>query len=222
MKASEAYERYLIKSEKNSINDGLSTDKGRFVILYNEHQNRFVEYIYEKKNEDDIRYIQSLLVESFPIKNSGKIDDFYLFNLPKDYFDLASVYAKGSKDHCVNKKIRLFDEIKDFNRNHILSDEYTSPSFEYREAPYLIANNNVKVFTSDFKIDSIVLSYYRYPIQIKLLDSNNPESNFDDSFDLDFDDKVINRIISASVGGFDINNNSERWQLHNLSAKTEL
>ena len=221
MKASEAYEKYLIKSEKNSINDGLSTDKGRFVILYNEYQNRFVEYTYEKKNEDDIRYIQKLLVESFPIKYNTKKNDFYLFSLPENYFDLSNVYGKGSKDSCINKKIDLF-EIKDFDRNYILSDKFTSPSFEYREAPYIISDNSIKVFTNDFTIDSIILSYYRYPIQIKLLDSNNPESDFDDTYDLDFDNKVIDRIISASVGGFDINNNSERWQLHNLSSKTEL
>jgi hypothetical protein len=221
VKVSEAYDKYLIKSEKNSINDGLSTDKGRFVVLYNEYQNRVIEYIYEKKNEDDIRYIQTLLVESYPIKYSNKKEDSYLFKLPENYFDLSTVYGNGSKNSCVNQKIDLF-EIKDFDRNYILSDEFTSPSFEYREAPYIISDNNVKIFTNDFTIDSIILSYYRYPLQVRLLDSNNPESDFDDTFDLDFDDKVIDRIISASVGGFDLNNNSERWQLNNLSAKTEL
>lgn len=221
MKASEAYEKYLIKSEKNSINDGLSTDKGRFVILYNEFSNRFTEYTYEKKNEDDIRYIQSLLIESPPIKFKTKENNNYLFELPKDYFDFSNVYGKASKNKCINKSIDLY-EMKDFNRNYILSDEFTSPSFEYREAPFTFSDNHIKVFTSDFTIDSIILSYYRYPKKIRLLNPDNPESDFDDSFELDFDDKVVDRIISAAVGGFDINNNSERWQLHNLSSKTEL
>ena len=221
MRASEAYEKYLIKSEKNSINDGLSTDKGRFVILYNEFENRFIEYTYEKKNEDDLRYIQSLLVESAPIKFKTKKNNHYLFELPKDYFDFSNVYGKASKNKCINKSIDLY-EMKDFDRNYILSDEFTSPSFEYREAPFTFSDNHIKVFTSDFIVDSVILSYYRYPKQIRLLNPDNPESQLDDSFELDFDDKVIDRIISAAVGGFDINNNSERWQLHNLSSKTEL
>lgn len=221
MKASECYEKYIIKAEKNSINDGISTDKGRFVKLYNEYQNRFIEYIYEKKNEDDIRYIQKLLVESNNIKTEGKENNYFYFKLPSDYFDFSSVYGKASKDKCINKKIDLF-EIKDFDKNEILSDEFTTPSFEYRESYFIISDNKIKTFVTDFSIDYIILNYYRYPKQIILSDPDNPESDFDDSYDLDFDDKVIDRIISATVGGFDINNNSDRWQIHNLSSKTEL
>lgn len=213
MTATQAYDKYLIKAEKNSVNDGISTDKGRFVILYNEHQNRFIENIYERKGNEDIRYIQALLVESKPIKNSGKKNNYYKFELPVDYFNFSNVYAKATKKTCVNKQIDLY-EIKDTSRNYILSDEFTSPSFEYREAPFTFSDNMIKVFTSDFEVDSIILSYYRYPKQITQVDPENPESELDDSFELDFDDKVIDRIISDTVSGFDINNNSERFQLH--------
>ena len=193
----------------------------RYISSYNEYQNRFVEYTYEKKNEDDFRYIQKLLVESPPLKYKTQDGNYYTFELPSDYFDFSNVYGKASKGECINKSIDLF-EIKDLDRNIILSDEFTSPSFEYREAPFIISNDTIKVFITDFEINSITLSYYRYPKKLKLTNPDNPESDFDDSFELDFDDKVIDRIISATVGGFDINNNSERWQLHNLSSKTEL
>lgn len=220
MTATEAYDKYLIKAEKNSVNDGLSTDKGRFVILYNEHQNRFIENIYERKGTDDIRYIQYLLVESKPIKSSNKKNNYYKFELPVDYFDFSNVYAKASKKDCINKQIDLY-EIKDTSRNYILSDEFTSPSFEYREAPFTFSDNAINVFISDFQVDSIILSYYRYPKQIIQVDPENPESDLDDSFELDFDDKVIDRIISDTVSGFDINNNSERFQIHKASAQTK-
>lgn len=213
MTATQAYDKYLIKAEKNSVNDGISTDKGRFVILYNEHQNRFIENIYERKGNEDIRYIQALLVESKPIKNSGKKNNYYKFELPVDYFNFSNAYAKATKKTCVNKQIDLY-EIRDTSRNYILSDEFTSPSFEYREAPFTFSDNMIKVFTSDFEVDNIILSYYRYPKQITQVDPENPESELDDSFELDFDDKVIDRIISDTVSGFDINNNSERFQLH--------
>lgn len=219
MKTSELYNRFLIKSEKNSINDNVSVDRGRFVELYNEHQFRFVEYIYEKKNEDDLRHIQSLLIESLPLTYISKENDSILFKLPNDYFEFSNVYGVGSKGKCSGVKLDLI-EIKDLNRNLILSDEFTSPIFEYREAPFIISNNTVKVFVSDFNVDSIVLSYYRYPKKIKLLTPSNPESEFDNSFDVDFDEKVINRIISSAVSGFNVNNISD-WQVHTAVSKTE-
>lgn len=221
MKASEAYDRFLIKSEKNSTNDNLSTDKGRFAILYNEHQNRFVEYCYQKKNSDFIRNIQCLLTESSNLKEKNNTKSYATFELPINYFAFSNITAKASTDKCFNKTLTLY-EIKDFNRNLVLSDEFTKPSFGYREAPYEIADNSVKIFVDSFNVHNVKISYYRYPLQIKLYDINNPESDFVDSYDLDFDEKIIDRIISSAVSGFDINNSSQRWQLHDLESKNEL
>lgn len=222
MKASETYDRYIIKSEKNGTNDNISTDKLRFAETYNEWQDRFTEYIYDMKNEDDIRYIQSLLVPNKEIKRLKIERDHVSFKLPENYFDFSSAYALGSKGNCSGERIDLFYEIKDMERNFYLSDDFTSPSFEYREAPYMIGGNSVNVFNSDFSIDLLILSYYRYPKKLRLQNPNNPESDFDDSFDLDFDEKAINRIISAAVGGFEMNNNSEKWALNNNFAKKDL
>ena len=221
MKTSELYDRYILKSEKNSTNDGISTDRQRFIELYNEWQVRFLEYYYDLKNEDDFRYIESLLILNFKLKDSNKTREFYSFELPNNYFDLSSVYALGSKGNCKNKKLDLI-EVNDINKDIYLTDEYTKPSFEYRESIYNIASTNVNVYYNDFNIDSLILSYYRYPKKLRLQNPENPESDFDDSFDIDFDDKSINRIISATVGGFDVNNNSDRWQLNNNFSKKDL
>ena len=222
MKTSEVYNRYILKSEKNGTNDNISTDKQRFIEIYNESQIRYEQYIYDLKNEDDFRYIESLLILNNQIKDSKKEREFYSFQLPNNYFDLSSAYALGSKGNCSNKKIDLPIEVLDDEINLYLNDEHTKPSFEYRESLYSIGGGNINVYFTDFTIDSIILSYYRYPLELKLLDNNNPESDFDDSFDIDFDIKSINKIVSAAVGGFDVNNNSERWQLHNIFSKKDL
>ena len=222
MNTSEAYDRYLIKTEKNSTNDNISTDKQRFVEQYNEYQIRFLEYFYDRKNTDDFRYIESLLIPAKRLDKSDRKSEYYSFNLPNNYFNLSSVYALGSKGNCKNKKIDLLIELNDINKDFYLSDEFSRPSFEYRESLYTIASNNVNVYYTDFNIDSLILSYYRYPKKLRLQNPDNPESYFDDSFELDFDEKSINRIISATAGGFDINNNSDRWQLHNNFSKKDL
>ena len=166
MNATQVFDRFLIKSEKNSTNDFIAVDKGRFVELYTEASNKYVEFIYERKNQDDLRYIQTLLVDDKKIPGVPKVD-YSLYPLPDNYFDFSNAYGNGVKGKCKDK-IALF-EIKDFNRNHIIyADEFTTPSFEYRESYFTFTQDNIKVFTGDFKIPHIHLSYYRYPKKIKL------------------------------------------------------
>lgn len=222
MKASEVYDKFILKSEKNSTNDNISTDKQRVAELYNEWSVRLLEYLYDNKADDDIRYINGLLVPNKKLTEFKKDQEAYSFKLPDNYFDLSSAYALGSQNECSNQKIFLFAEIDDFNKPYYLSDEFTKPSFKYRESIYNIGGNSINVYYNDFVINSVILSYYRYPKKIQLQDPNNPESDFDDSYELDFDDRVTNRIISAAVSGLDLNNSSERWQLNNAFAKKEL
>lgn len=222
MKTSEAYDKYILKVEKNSVNDNISTDKQRFVEQYNDHQIRYLQYIYDLKNEDDFRNIESLLILDHKLKDSEKKKEFYSFRLPENYFDLSSAYALGSKGNCLGKKIDLPIEVNDINIGYYLSNEHTRPSFEFRESLYTLASNNINVYYTDFSIDSTILSYYRYPKKLRLQNPDNPESDFDDSFDIDFDDKSIIKILSAAAAGFDINNNSDRWQLNNNFSKKDL
>lgn len=216
----QAYESFLIKTEKNGVNDGLSTDKGRFKILYNEHQNRFTEFIYERKNEDDIRNIQTLLVNNKKIEGNKSFQS-YLFPLPLDYLDHSSISVIGGKGKCNGINFEILTEIKDFEKDKFLSDEHLKPSFEFRETLYSFTNDNIKVYTDNFNVEHILYSYYRYPKKIRQVDEDDPESDFIDMV-LDFDDKIINRIISATAGGFQLNNASETWQIHNMQSKTEL
>lgn len=222
MIASEAYDRFLIKAEENSTNDNVSTDKQRFAEIYNEAQIRFLEYIYDQKADDDIKYISSLLVLDENIKEPLKGREMYSFKLPSDYFDLSSAYALASQGDCKNKKMDLIHDIDDFNRPYFLSDEFTRPDFKYRESLMNIGGGNINVYYTDFTVDSVFLSYYRYPKKIQLQNPDNPESSLDDSYTLDFDERAINRIISAAVSALDVNNSSERWQLNNLFSKKEL
>ena len=222
MTASEIYDRYLLKVEKNSTNDNISTDKKRFVEIYNEFQIRYLEYVYSTKNEEDSRYIESLLIKNKNLQKIGRNDNYSSFKLPVDYFNFSSVYAIGSKGNCRGKKIDLPIEVLDSEVTNYLIDAYVKPSFEYRESFYNFSGNNINIYFTDFDIDSAILSYYRYPNNLKLENPDNPESDFDDTVTIDFDEKSINKIISAAASGFDINNNSERWQLHNVFSKKDL
>jgi len=216
MTVEEAYVRYLSKVEKNSTNDNISTDKQRFVLLFNETQVKFLEALIDRRGDDDVRYIQKFLVPDVKIPYTSKLNNRYQFSLPKDYLDISDVYALATKNECKNKKINLFVILAE-NKTEVLKDAYNSPSFEWREAPYFINSDTIDVFTTDFVVNHAILSYYRYPKSIRQI-NNNPESNFDETQIIEWDEKSLNRIISACAGEFDINEADQRWQLQKQRA----
>ncbi len=207
-------DRYLIKAEANGTNDNIATDNLRFCLLFNESQNKFITLHLQQRGVDDVRYIQNFLVLDEKIPYSSKTFDRFNFDLPENYFDLADVRAKAKKDSCTDL-ISCF-EIKTENLNEILVDEFNRPSFEWREAPYTVNSNQLSIYTDDFSISEILLNYYRYPSQIKLQDSENPESDFDSASKIEWDDKSLDDIISMMVFNFDINQNNPRFQLQTL------
>lgn len=215
-----AYESYLLKVEKNGVNDGLSTSRDRFVTAYNEAQNKFSEFHLQNRGSDDIRYIEHLLVLDKKILPASKTSDHYNFPLPENYLDLADVRGRCSQGTCTNQTLDLVDIQKAENISTVIGDEDNKPSFKWREAPYVIASKKVNVYTDNtFSVDEILLSYYRYPTKIALLDPLDPESQFDESIIIEWDAKSLDRIISLTAGEFDMNTNNPRFQAQNARAQ---
>jgi hypothetical protein len=157
MTSAEVVEKVREKFNKNSTNDSIVVDKGRVIIAVNEAQNKFTEWILEKKNEDDIRLIQHLLKDKTLVEDSTTSDSIF-FDLPPDYFDLSNLTAKAKKDSCTVDL--LLWEVKTQNFNELLNDSNNEPSFYYRETFYFIGGNKVRIFKKDFEIKTPVLNYY--------------------------------------------------------------
>ena len=220
MTANKAYETFIIKVNENATTDNVGCDKGRFAVYYNINQNRLLESTLDRRGEDEIRYVQRLLVDDLKITSSSSHLDHQDFELPKNYFDFSNIYALASKGICKRKKIDLY-EIKDENRNQILSDELSAPSFKFREAPFTIASDKIKVYTNDdFAVENVILSYYRYPQQITLADEFNPESDF--NTDPEMDDKFVNRVIDLAVSDFFLSQNDPKYQAGKINAAQKL
>lgn len=220
MTPNQIYESFIIKTNENAQTDNIAVDKGRFVRIYNESANKFVEWVLEKKNEDDIRYLQPILTTKTETSSTKK-EKYQLFKLPKDFFDLGNVSAKASSDCCSKVDIELF-EIKTDNENIVMFDELRRPSIEYREAPFYLQENSVKVFKDNFTVDSVEITYYKYPQSIELVDEEDPESDFKNpDTHLEFDNKVIDRIISIAVSDNSLNTSNPRSQADKMRVITK-
>lgn len=213
----EAYIKYKAKVEGNITNDDISTDRGRFILSYNEAQNKFTEIHLQNRGSDDIRYIEHLLIPSKKIQNPTTVYDRQDFKQPKDYLDIANVRPFVSKGSCKRVEIDYVYEMVSENQSELSKDPNNKPSFKWRETFFKVNSNNISIYNgNDFTVEYILLDYYRYPNQIKLVEPENPESNFDENIKIEWDDKALDRIISYASGETDMNTLNPRYQLQQI------
>lgn len=204
MNIQDAYHKFINKVNENHTNDNIVVDKPRFVSLFNEYQNRYVEWVLEKRNEDEIRNIQVLVVSNKPLKRYISTFNNIQYILPKDYFDFIDITGFVKDKECGEIKFNLF-EAKGENISVLFSDENSKPSLKYRESFYTFGGNKVILYKDNFDFNKVYLTYYKYPLEVDI--SGYIKMNNSQSVDTDpiFDDKVVDRILSAAAKGFDIN-----------------
>jgi len=210
MNFEESYQKYLVLSESNGTTDKLSTDKSRFAVKYNISQNKVVEWFIENNSTDENRYLQSIKEPYEELSLLLTEEDYNSFSIPKSYFDFIDLKVKGSKNSCLNQLFRS-REVKGENVSNLFIDPFLNPSFKYRETFYTIAKNAVQIYKKDFDIQTAEMSYYRYPVQVELENPDNPESQFKDK-QLEFDDKLINRIIFLTVALHELSSDDPKYQ----------
>ena len=214
MKIEEVYVRFVDIVNRNMTNNNVNVDKIRFLFLFNSASIKYLSWILEKRNEDDIRQIAPFLVHDSVLSIEDRQAQFDRYVLPKDYFDLSNVSVFATKGNCINQKLFTF-EVKSENTEEVLSDENNKPSFEYRETFYLTASKNLIVYKDDFKIETVSLTYYRYPKKVDIEGYFKEDSTASVSIDPEFDDRAIEKIllimakdftaINGDVNGFQIN-----------------
>jgi len=154
---------------------------------------KFLAIALQQRGVDDVRWVQKFLILDKKLTHTSKSADHYNFTLPKYYFDLADVRAKAEKNKC--KDFIKLVEIQTENLNELITDEFNKPSFEWRETLYTLNSNQLSIYVDDFSISEILLNYYRYPNQIKVLD----ETKFDENLPIEWDDKALNEILNLTT-----------------------
>ena len=206
-------DRFKVKSEKGGTNDNIAVDNLIFSLLYNESQNKYLTLQLQQRGTDDVRYIQKFLITDEQLSYISNTHSKEDFKLPLNYFDLASLRAKASKNQC-NHWIHL-EEVRSENLDEKLQNEFTRPSFEWEEALYTVNSDKLSIYTDEtFKISEVLLNYYRYPSQIRLIDEEDPESGFTKDSLIEWDLKTIDDIVSLMVANLDINENNPRFQVN--------
>lgn len=213
MQTRKVFEKFKLKLDVQGTTN-IAIDKGTFCYLINEAQNKQIEFYLANKSDDNIRYIQKILTNKTLITKS-RTHNLNSFPLPSDYFEFSSAQALADSDKCKGVSIDLF-EIKNQNKDIIISDEFNSPSFLYRESPYYIGDDKINIFVDDFEIEQVYLDYYRYPVQVRLIDEDLFESDFDENYQIEFDDRFVDRVISTAVSDFQVSIKDGTYQVNRM------
>lgn len=215
MKIEDAYLQYLNLVNRNMTNNRVNVDKPRFIITFNDISNRYLEWILEKRNEDQIRYVTPLLVPNKKLNKVGNKHTYTEFSLPEDYFDLANIHIHASNGSC--KDIELTPrEIKVENVEEKYQDEFQKPNLAWRQTFYHTAGKSILVYRTDFEIQEAFLSYYRYPKQVDIEGYTKADGTSSQSIDPELDDKVVGRILLAMAKEFSaVNQDVQGFQLDN-------
>lgn len=220
MKAEVVYQKMKEKVNKNYVNSNISLDRARAVYLFNEEQNKFVEWSLTKRNSYEIDDINRLLTTS-TLKVNKSESRYVLYNFPKDFFSFVNINVKASKDECGIDNLNPV-LVKPQDIEEMLADENNKPSFKYRETLYTLLHNGVAVYKEGFNLDSVKLTYYRYPKQFNIEGYIDVDGSSSYNSDPEFDDRIVDRIISACAKSFDINNenlNKIQFDTHRVVSK---
>jgi hypothetical protein len=196
MTIEQAYIQFINLVDRNATNNNISVDKIRFVLMFNDIQNRYVEWLLEKRNEDAVRYIAPLLQTNVQISKVSTYPTYDTFQIPKDYFDFANLSVTATKGSCKRQRLYTF-EVKSEDVEELMADVDNRPSFEFRETFYYTGDKKINVFKTDFSLDEAFLTYYRYPRQVSMEGTINLDNTNSQNINPEWDDKVTGRILLA-------------------------
>lgn len=208
MTIQEAYLRSLQKNEQNLANGGIKLDPGRFVLLFNEAQDRLIRYYLNRKDDETIRSIQTLLIYWKSLNKINHIDDpeSTSFDLPDDYLWFSNIKGAFSYKGCEVGDFVIW-EAKNENVHELLGDDNNKPSFDYRETFYTIGDGKVVVYEDGFRTDEVRMTYYRNPVRVDLAGYINAAGDRSTDIDPELPDPLVEEILDMVAKQFNLNEN---------------
>jgi hypothetical protein len=209
MRIIDVYLSLKARVEQNLTNGGVSLDKPRFVMLFNESTLKYVDDILTRKADDGIKDIQRLIREDVSLERRSSSLHKVTFSLPSDYRSFANVW--GVAESTGSNKCKASDfllwEAKLQNTHELLFDEFNKPSFRYRETFYTIGGDGISVYTDDFTMASLYMTYYRQPLKIDIEGYTGADGRPSVNIDPEFEDNSVVRIMDIAVKEFHKNVN---------------
>jgi hypothetical protein len=193
------YTKLLLKVNKGNSGGNIVLDKPRFVLLFNECKNRWVET--HLKDKDSI-LIDSLweTVESDQVSTPKKFKNYTEFYIPTDFYEFIGGTCEAEKGVC--KRTLYMREVKNQNKTILQFDSNQAPDFDYEWTFCSLQNKNIRVYTSDFDVLKINIEYYRVIPDIDIEGYINIEGKPSVDIPCEISDQYVDQIINLTAEEF--------------------
>jgi hypothetical protein len=155
--------------------------------------------IKKESSEQTLGTIDDLqkFVSTETLKGENKKLFFESLGIPTNY---AYFIILGTKEDCKDRSFKVY-LAEEANADILLKDSFKGPSFEWGETFATMHDNHFRVYTNDtFHIESVILSYYRKPLDVTFDGCINPATGVVNAEqECEFKDDVVELIIDAAV-----------------------
>lgn len=213
MDIQEAYRSFTYRLNKFGTNANQNVDLPQFVSVLNKAQIHWVDFRAKILERDQTRVEElRILLKDYKqgqasVPNPVKVENYYRWKLPSDYFRFVRMYGETSCGPIFIKPV------EEGNVNALLSSAFTKPSAEWEETFSTSFGDSVRIYTDGFAISNLNLKYIRVPREVDIAGYIKAGGTPSQNIDLEFNDTNAEEIIdlAAMITSGDIGD-IQRWQ----------
>lgn len=196
------YIKFLNKVNKAGTQGDIAIDKERFVLIFNEVKNRWVEK--HLKVKDSI-LIDSLweIVKTETLSTGIKKNDYFQFDIPEDFYELIVAKCKAKRKKC--KKELFLREVKNQDKNVLRFNSNYKPDFDFEWSFISIQSGTVRVYTSDFDIENVTIEYYQVIPNLDIEGYEHLDGTASTNVTIPLSEQYIDQIINLAAEEFERN-----------------
>lgn len=193
------YIKLLLKVNKGNSQGNIAIDKDRFVLLFNEVKNRWVETLLKEK---DSILIDSLweIVKTTELLDGIEKSDYTDFEMPIDFYELTLANCEAKRGKC--KKNIFLREVKNQDKNTLRFNSNYKPDFDFEWSFCSLQNGFIRVYRSDFKVTKLSLEYYKVIPNLDIEGYIHLDGTPSSNQPIDLSEQYIDQIVNLAAEEF--------------------
>ena len=196
------YIKFLNKVNKGNTQGDIAVDKERFVLIFNEVKNRWVEKTLKVK---DSILIDSLweIVKTATLLNGVDKGEYTVFAIPFDFYELALSECNTKRNNC-EKKLFL-REVKNQDKNIKRFNLNFKPDFDFEWSFTSLQDGYIRVYKNDFDVVDVTIEYYKVLPNLDIIGYEHLDGSPSSNVEIPLSEQYVDQIINLAAEEFERN-----------------